>query len=713
MMMGKDWCFNMKRSIYLALASASSLALLFGGVYLYQNIKNGQAALDSQDEFIENAVSNDEIFGKSYGEKDLGLRETKLCSDTTLATPKIGYQTAYNEDGTKISIRYTALVSSLDVTAVWKRNLYDSEGNSTGHFQSLEYEATKAYSGITNGGVITYANEVEDSNGNHPYNYFVVYTLLDIPLATYSDCYLDAYLTIDDGNTQKETRVGAVNVGLNDFFSYSNIDSSFINKTDAGVEIEEIQVKDNTAFIPSHYLDLAKRYTVTKIKEDSISCEGGYVVIPNTITEIESNAIKGEDIKLCYMGDSYNWNSISKPDTLLDGNKLYYYSSDLTKCNQFNFSKEYDVVLSSALHVEGTPIEENITATCTDSGTADLVTYCEDCGAIISKTTIAKEALGHDYSINNATNSLGHSYLEHTCQRCEDYYRDSLVVGYASTYDYQTLATNDLYSTYKDDLIRIYSELYEGSMAILESTSDFTADWNDNSEHLVAGVEFNTLNATQAFVVANAFLDNNPQFFFLDNTIYTGSRGVYIILNKDYYTYSARLDMMNKMKETEKEFTQAFYSESFANDRAKAKFVHDYVANHLFYQKDSSGKPSSELWAHNIIGFMDMDESTGGVCECYAQSYLYLCRLVGIHTIIVSGPGHAWNYTEIDGSWYGVDVTWDDQDDWHMVLTTYFLASKETMDEEHTLGNSDLSAIASNQDAFQIYLPTLSLESGY
>ena len=40
-------------------------------------------------------------------------------------------------------------------------------------------------------------------------------------------------------------------------------------------------------------------------------------------------------------------------------------------------------------------------------------------------------------------------------------------------------------------------------------------------------------------------------------------------------------------------------------------------------------------------------------------------------------------------------------------------SSKGTMDEEHTLGNSDLSAIASNQDAFQIYLPTLSIEAGY
>ena len=124
-------------------------------------------------------------------------------------------------------------------------------------------------------------------------------------------------------------------------------------------------------------------------------------------------------------------------------------------------------------------------------------------------------------------------------------------------------------------------------------------------------------------------------------------------------------------------------------------------------------RPSQKTWAQNIMGVADMDDTTGGVCECYARTYLYLSHFLGIESIIVmgigNGGGHAWNYTKIDGKWYGVDVTWDDQ---YSIIYDYFLASASEMNEKHTPGFSDITHTPALNESFQIALPTLS-ETSY
>ena len=50
------------------------------------------------------------------------------------------------------------------------------------------------------------------------------------------------------------------------------------------------------------------------------------------------------------------------------------------------------------------------------------------------------------------------------------------------------------------------------------------------------------------------------------------------------------------------------------------------------------------------------------VCQGYSELYAILLNKVGIPTRFVSSDGlnHAWNYVRIGGTWYHVDVTWDD-----------------------------------------------------
>ena len=102
-----------------------------------------------------------------------------------------------------------------------------------------------------------------------------------------------------------------------------------------------------------------------------------------------------------------------------------------------------------------------------------------------------------------------------------------------------------------------------------------------------------------------------------------------------------------------------------------------------------------------------------GMDKEYAKTYLYLSHLLGVNSIMVvgigDGGGHGWNYTQIDGKWYGVDVTWDDQ---NPAIYKYFLANKATMDEAHTPGSIDPTVDLSTEH-FQTVLPELSTTKGY
>ena len=81
------------------------------------------------------------------------------------------------------------------------------------------------------------------------------------------------------------------------------------------------------------------------------------------------------------------------------------------------------------------------------------------------------------------------------------------------------------------------------------------------------------------------------------------------------------------------------------------------------------------------------------VCDGYSKAFDLLCYLSGIDCIRVSGTstnssgssgGHAWNKVKVDGTWYNVDVTWDDPVSSRPILRyDYFLVSDSTLARNH------------------------------
>lgn len=99
----------------------------------------------------------------------------------------------------------------------------------------------------------------------------------------------------------------------------------------------------------------------------------------------------------------------------------------------------------------------------------------------------------------------------------------------------------------------------------------------------------------------------------------------------------------------------------------------------------------------------------GPVCEAYARAFKVLCDNAGIPCVLVDGnayngegaENHMWNYVKVDGSWYAVDVTWNDPLGGASgaisgyECETYFLVGSETLT---FLGNSQMKFIESHPE---------------
>ena len=71
------------------------------------------------------------------------------------------------------------------------------------------------------------------------------------------------------------------------------------------------------------------------------------------------------------------------------------------------------------------------------------------------------------------------------------------------------------------------------------------------------------------------------------------------------------------------------------------------------------------------------------VCSGYAEAFCVLCNRLDVPCMYVEGNydfgAHAWNYVQMeDGQWYGMDVTWDDDDAGGPPRHTYFLTGNNS-----------------------------------
>ena len=199
-------------------------------------------------------------------------------------------------------------------------------------------------------------------------------------------------------------------------------------------------------------------------------------------------------------------------------------------------------------------------------------------------------------------------------------------------------------------------------------------------------------------VTLRAITDDNPYLFWLSRTFshMTNEDEVYTAV-QCYSSFSpdALREMRSKLDKVIDDFN-ASVPEGLS-DYELEKFAHDYIIEHCAY--DTSYSDHTEINEQNIKTHSVYGGLVDGLCVCegYGMSFQLLLNGMGVECVTVTGMAydsasdqhaddavlHLWNAVKLDGDWYLVDCTWDDQEYEHQRYN-YFNLDDSLFGDDHT-----------------------------
>jgi Transglutaminase-like superfamily. len=247
-----------------------------------------------------------------------------------------------------------------------------------------------------------------------------------------------------------------------------------------------------------------------------------------------------------------------------------------------------------------------------------------------------------------------------------------LIFGFLLAVIYEGAA---FYSKYVDPNFQLPTASASATMRTAQEKLVFDAsmypyyDQLDEDQKLLYSQMYTSANAMETTITPQSGIDkgdvetvfrclmcDHPELFWLGNQYnyqYLETTGEIVSVS---LTFNETADNIDAAKQAFDANVDAIVAgaEAYDSDYDKEKYVHDALIESTEYQSDSALNQS----AYSAI----VNHST--VCAGYAKSFQYLMQKLGIPCYYVigtsEGEDHAWNIVLIDGSFYNVDVTWDD-----------------------------------------------------
>ena len=252
---------NMKKSILLALLP---IALVLSSC-------SSNPKPINQNKMIEDTAAHEEIFGAlSHDIIAKPLANKSLPDGVSLYKPAIAFQRKNNNDGT-YSVRFVAAMQSATDSAVWTRSVHNTNGQVAQGKGKANVEVTGVYSTINNDGEPSHAVDIEAEDGTKPYDCYAVYCLLNIP-SSFSSYYVDAYISVTDGDSTVSSSVGSLNVAnADDYMKYELGESSRYVAEVNGVMRESDSLDGNHMTYYSANLKANDKLTALYIDNDNLT----------------------------------------------------------------------------------------------------------------------------------------------------------------------------------------------------------------------------------------------------------------------------------------------------------------------------------------------------------------------------------------------------------------------------------------------------------
>jgi len=189
----------------------------------------------------------------------------------------------------------------------------------------------------------------------------------------------------------------------------------------------------------------------------------------------------------------------------------------------------------------------------------------------------------------------------------------------------------------------------------------------------------------------NALFNDHPEMFWM-NSYSATTFNKKVVKNKVIYLYYYYdVDEAKKLKEEMEPKISQIVNEASKKetDFEKIMYLHDTIIKSAKYEKNEETNTKKYQTIVSIL----TEEKT--VCAGYTYLFKLCCDRLGIEAISLrdisnkNGVGnHTWNMVKLYGKWYGVDLTWDDDDavtNKGEIKYRYFLKNKEDFYKNHKM----------------------------
>ncbi|MEA5051065.1 MAG: transglutaminase domain-containing protein [Oscillospiraceae bacterium] len=186
---------------------------------------------------------------------------------------------------------------------------------------------------------------------------------------------------------------------------------------------------------------------------------------------------------------------------------------------------------------------------------------------------------------------------------------------------------------------------------------------------------------------------DTPQMFWVDfrTLSFRDTSDGFAVIPTYFYTAEETAAKQTAYDDAVNTALRALDAKNYTDPIDKFLFLHDYLIENVRYD-DTQAAGS----IHTACGAL-VDKTA--VCDGYARAFHDLCLRAGLECYYVEGTantdgtdvGHAWNIVGADGTYYCVDVTWDDGDyeygsdapDYPVVSHSYFLVGADMLAATH------------------------------
>lgn len=189
------------------------------------------------------------------------------------------------------------------------------------------------------------------------------------------------------------------------------------------------------------------------------------------------------------------------------------------------------------------------------------------------------------------------------------------------------------------------------------------------------------LSEAQIRIALMAALNDNPQVFWLANAYSYGYGGGATSVQLYSAVSPSQCNIMIQQLNQKVSVVIAALP-SGLSELDRELYLSDCLMKQCTY--NTAAAADSSLWkAFNAYGAL-VEGSV--VCEGYARSMQLLSSYAGLQCMLLTGQSdgvnHMWNVIRIDGNWYHLDNTWDDNDP---TIYNYFNVTDEVIRQTHSI----------------------------